>query len=158
MNNTKRAEEEFLRFQTRRFQDLMEEVVQCCETRSAYLSEKFGLPSAELRCLMLFREEKYLTVKGIAQKLEVAKSRVTKIVSGLLEKGLVTRIKDPTDGRVRLISLTAKGRARSDEIAALITRLHELVLLEMEPEERKLLLTVLERLRVSMEAVKQRMT
>jgi DNA-binding MarR family transcriptional regulator len=96
-------------------------------------------------------------VKGIAQKLDVAKSRVTKIVSGLLEKGLVTRIDDPSDGRVKLISLTREGRAKSEEIASLSSRMHEMILLEMEPEERKMVLTALERLRTSMEAVKERM-
>jgi DNA-binding MarR family transcriptional regulator len=157
MNEMRPFKDDFFRYQARRFQELMEEVVQCCETRTAYFSEKFGIPSAELRCLMLFREEKYLTVKGIAQKLDVAKSRVTKIVSGLLEKGLVTRIDDPSDGRVKLISLTREGRAKSEEIASLSSRMHEMILLEMEPEERKMVLTALERLRTSMEAVKERM-
>lgn len=157
MNKQATRSDEYLGYQVRRFQTLMEEVVQCCETRAAYLSKKFGLPDAELRCLMLFRDDKYLTVKGIAQKMDVAKSRVTKIISGLLAKGLVARIDDPADGRIKLISLTPRGRAACDEITAFIARLHEMILLELDVDERKHVVTALERLRTSMEAVKQRM-
>lgn len=157
MNEKANRSDDYFAYQVRRFQTLMEEVVQCCETRAAHLSKKFGLPDAELRCLMLFREDKYLTVKGIALKMDVAKSRVTKIIGGLLEKGLVARIDDPADGRIKLISLTPKGRAACDQIAAFIATLHEMILQELDAEERKQVLTALERLRTSMEAVKQRM-
>uniref|UniRef100_A0A832EIH5 MarR family transcriptional regulator n=1 Tax=Desulfacinum infernum TaxID=35837 RepID=A0A832EIH5_9BACT len=157
MNDKANRSDDYFAYQVRRFQTLMEEVVQCCETRAAHLSKKFRLPDAELRCLMLFRDDKYLTVKGIALKMDVAKSRVTKIIAGLLEKGLVARIDDPADGRIKLISLTPKGRAMCDEIAAFIATLHEMILQELDPEDRKQVLMVLERLRASMEAVKQRM-
>ena len=52
-------------------------------------SHKFGLLQAELKCLMLFDMERYWTVKGIAQKMEVAKSLVTKIMDGLIKKTLI---------------------------------------------------------------------
>lgn len=156
MNERANPSDGYFGLQVRRFQQLMEEVVECCETRAAHLAKKFGLPDAELRCLMLFREDKYLTVKGLAQKMDVAKSRVTKIVSGLLAKDLVARIDDPTDGRIRLIHLTAKGRATCEEIAAFIGTLHEMILQELSPEERTAVLTALERLRTSMETVKER--
>ncbi|ROQ90909.1 MarR family winged helix-turn-helix transcriptional regulator [Desulfosoma caldarium] len=156
MNDKNFTRDDYFRFQVQRFQALMQEVVRCCEGRAADLSKKFGLPDAELRCLMLFREDKYLTAKGIALKMDVAKSRVTKIVNGLLDKGLVQCIDDPADGRIKLISLTPKGRAKCDEMAAFITALHEMILQELEPEERTQVLRVLERLRTSMEAVKQK--
>ncbi|NIN01809.1 MAG: MarR family transcriptional regulator, partial [candidate division Zixibacteria bacterium] len=93
-------------------------------------------PAAELKCLMLFEGERYLTVKGIAQKLEVAKSRVTKIVNGLIGKGLVAQIDDPEDGRIRLISLTSAGQKKSDEIDAFQKEIHRKILLQMDGDER----------------------
>ncbi len=45
----------------------------------------------------------------MAQKLEVAKSRVTKIMEGLIHKKLVQCIDDPEDARVKLIRLTPAG-------------------------------------------------
>jgi DNA-binding MarR family transcriptional regulator len=103
---------------------------------------------------MLFDGERYLTVKGIARRLDVAKSRVTKIVNGLIEKGLVKQIDDPGDARIRLISLTPKGEKESDEIAACESESHRKILLEIGPDERKDVLSHLEVLRSGMEAVK----
>lgn len=149
--------QELLKYQTQRFQDLMEETLQCCQTRTAYLSRKFDLPQAELRCLMLFIGERYLTVKSIAQKLDVAKSRVTKIVDGLMKKKLVERIEDPRDGRVKLIALTQEGQKKSKKMGVFIAELHQRIMLELLPEERKTVLTSLEMLRTSMEAIKKQL-
>lgn len=146
---------ELLKYQTQRFQELMEQTLQCCQERMAYLSRKFDLPQAELRCLMLFIGERYLTVKTIAQKLDVAKSRVTKIIDGLLKKKLVDRIEDPRDGRVRLLTLTIEGEKKSLEINAFIRNLHEMILLELMPGERKGVIASLEMLRTGMEAIKK---
>jgi DNA-binding MarR family transcriptional regulator len=151
------ANDELLRYQSGRFQSLMEEIVECCEMRTSYLSRKFQLPKAELKCLMLFMGERYLTVKGISQKLDVAKSRVTKIVSGLLQKKLLTRVDDPADARVKLISLTPMGQRKAEEISALISELHINMLLELRADERRSALSAMEQLRGSMEAVKQRL-
>jgi DNA-binding MarR family transcriptional regulator len=149
--------DDLLRYQTRRFQELMQATLQCCEMRMEYLAAKFNVPQAELRCLMLFQGEKYLTVKGMSQKLDVAKSRVTKILEGLLQKKLVESIDDPKDARVKLISLTPAGQKRSDEIGAFSGDLHQKLLLELDQEERKHVLASLELLRAGMEAIKKEM-
>ena len=62
--------EDLLGYQTLRLKDLVEELVGCCDDRKHYESQKFGLPHSELECLMLFNGERYLSFKGIAQKLE----------------------------------------------------------------------------------------
>jgi len=146
-----------LGYQTQRLQDLIEQILQCCKERTSYLSKKFDIPEAELRCLMLFGEERYLTAKGISQKLDVAKSRVTKITNGLIRKGLVATIDDPKDARIKLIALTQQGHRKSKQMSAIITDLHQLLLLEFEPDQRKLVLSCLEVLRSSMEAVKNQL-
>jgi predicted HTH transcriptional regulator len=75
-----------LGYQTQRLQDLIEEILQCCKERASYLASKFDISEAELRCLMLFGAERYVTAKGISQRLHIAKSRVTKIIDGLIQK------------------------------------------------------------------------
>jgi DNA-binding MarR family transcriptional regulator len=146
-----------LGYQSQRLQDLIQEIVHCCKERTSHLSKRFDIPEAELRCLMLFGEERYLTAKGISQKLEVAKSRVTKITNGLVQKGLVESIDDPKDARIKLIGLTTKGQKKSRELNAIMTELHQKLLLEFEPEQRKTVISCLETLRSSMEAVKNQM-
>ena len=150
-----KTKQELLGYQTLRFQDLIREMVDCCEDRKLYESQKFNLPYAELKCLVLFKGERYLTVKGIAERLEVAKSRVTKIVNGLNKKGLVEQIDDPKDGRIRLISLTPEGQKIAEEVESFQTELHRQILLKLSPEERRNVLSYLEMLRAAMEAVKE---
>ena len=147
--------EDLLKYQTLRLQELITEMLECCEDRKLYETTRFSLPHAELKCLMLFDGERYLTVKGIAKKLEVAKSRVTKIVDWLVEKRLVERMDDPKDARIKLISLTPEGRSRSDEIASFQREIHRKILLQMDIDERKYALSYLELLRSAMEAVKE---
>jgi len=122
-----------------------------------YQGERFNLPDAEFRCLMLFGEERYLTAKGIASKMNVVKSRISKIVEGLLKKKLVQRIKDPEDARVSLLSLTPEGHKKLNHINMFLQDLHHQILLQIAPDQRKAVLTNLDILKASMEAVKEMM-
>lgn len=156
MNETAlQINERLVEYQTQRLQDLIMELMDCCDDRKFHEIGKFSLPYAELKCLMLFRGERYLTVKGIAQKLGVAKSRVTKLINSLVEKKLVNRIDDPQDARVRLISLSGRGKAMTEEIEAFERGIFREMLLQMAPQERKDVLSCLEVLRSAMEAVKK---
>lgn len=154
--NAYRPNEDLLDYQTGRLQDLIGQIIDCCEDRKLYESHKFGVPFAELRCLLLFNGERYLTVKGISQRMDVAKSRVTKIIDSLIEKGLVERFEDPRDSRIKLINLTAQGQTLSDQARAFHQEIHKSLLLHLAEEERKSILTELEKLRSAMEAVKER--
>jgi DNA-binding MarR family transcriptional regulator len=152
--NSKSGEELF-HYQTARIKALIEGIVQCCQMQTTFFSRKFQIPQAEIRCLFLFKGERYLTVKGLSEKLDVAKSRVTRVISGLKNKGYVDYIPDPRDGRIKLLSLTAEGHKKGAEMDGYIWKNHEKLLLELSPEERRTVLASLETLRTGMEAVKQ---
>jgi len=139
------------------FKSLIAKLFQCCQARMQYQSEKFGLPEAELRCLILFGQERYLTSKGIAIKMNVVKSRVTKVVQGLVKRGLIQRVHDPKDSRVSLLALTADGQRKIDKINQFIDSIHWEVLSRMAQEQRRTLLQNLDILSASMEAVKELM-
>lgn len=144
-------------YQIVQFQELITKMFQCCQDRMQYQSERFELPDAELRCLKLFGQERYLTPKGIARKMNVVKSRVTKIINGLVSRNLIQRIKDPEDSRIALLSLTPKGQKKLNEINMFLKSIHMEVLSQVPPEQRKTMLTYLEVLKASMEAVKELM-
>lgn len=145
-------------YQLKEFQNLINMLFQCCQERLQYQSGKFDLPDAELRCLMFFKEEKYLTSKNISLKMNVGKSRMTKIVAGLLKKDLIKRVKDPEDLRISLISLTPKGKEKLARIKVFQDDLHRVVLSQVSDEERKRLLTNLDLLKACMESGKEFMT
>lgn len=144
-------------YQLKQFQALILKLFQCCQERMQYQCDRFELPDAELRCLMLFGEERYLTAKGIALKMNVVKSRVSKIVDGLIKKKLIQRIKDPEDSRISLLSLTPAGTEKLNEINEFLQDVHYEVLSQITPEQRKAVLTNLDILKASMEAVKELM-
>ena len=94
-------------------------------------AEKHNLTVTEVRFLLCFSHEKYLTVKGLASCLGLVKSRVSKIADGLERKYLLTRTSDPCDGRICLLSLTKEGAKRlealnsccKDNIGAILNKL-----------------------------------
>jgi len=149
--------EQLTRYQAKRLQDLIGEITQCCQEKSIYQANKFGLTQAEMKCLLLFAEERYLTVKGLAQKLEVAKSRVTRIIDGLVKKRLAQRIDDPEDARVILISLTSEGQKQVEALDVFLKDLHHQLLRELKEDDRKHILSSLETLRSSMEVIKEQL-
>jgi len=156
-NKIVRPSEKLAVYQGQRLKELIEGIIHCCQERVLFQSQKFNLTPAELRCILLFKSEKYLTVKGIAQKLEVAKSRVTKIMEGLIHKKLVQCIDDPEDARVKLCSLTPVGQKKTDEIDDFITEIHQQLLSNLKIGERKSVLHSQEILRSSMEIVKEKL-
>ena len=144
--------------QLRQFQSIMTKLLQCCNERMQYQSQRFNLPDAELRCLILFEGERYLTPKNIANRMNVVKSRVTKIINGLVKRDLVQKIKDPGDSRITLLSLTSRGQKKLSDILDFNNCIHREVLIAMEPEQRKIMLTNLDMLKASMEYAKDFMT
>ena len=144
-------------YQLEKFQEIIGKLFQCCQERMQYQCERFNLPDAELRCLTLFGEERYLTAKSIAHKMNVVKSRVSKIIDGLISKNLIQRIKDPEDSRIILLSLTSDGQLKLNEINRFLNDIHSRVLSQMAPDQRQSVLTNLDILKASMEAVKEMM-
>ncbi len=53
--------------------------------------KNLAFPMPKLLVYSFFRGERYLTVKTLANRMEAAKSRITKIIKGLMAKGLVEK-------------------------------------------------------------------
>lgn len=148
-------DEALLSIQAQRLEDLVGAIMDCCQDRMLFQCKSFGLPQAELKCLMLFGQDRYLTTKGISQALDVAKSRVTILIEGLAQKGLVERTNDPKDARVVLLSLTPEGKHKHKEISAFMEQMPLRILGQMPPDERKDVLAALDNLRNAMQTVKE---
>jgi DNA-binding MarR family transcriptional regulator len=143
--------------QLHRFHELIEDVRGCCEDKQVIEAEEFGVPSAEIRCLLLFGSERYLTVKGIAERMEVAKSRVTKIVNSMNKKGLIKITPDPADGRVKLLRLTREGRELEERVHVFQERMQAVILGKLDPADRRRVISGLELLRSAMHEAKAEM-
>ncbi len=137
-----------------RLRGIISDIVQCCQDRALFEAQVFDLPQAELRCLLLFKNERYLTAKSIARDLDVGKSRVTKLVNGLLAKDLVEKIDDPRDGRIKLLSLTKPGQKKMGRVDEFLTEVHSRVLSQLETPQRATVFASLEQLWTAMETVR----
>jgi len=136
-----------------KFQSIMDELNKLCHERMRSQCELFGVNEAELRCLRLFENQRYMTSKDIAAALGVVKSRVTKIIEGLERKGLVQRMADPGDSRVALVSLTALGREKWEMARGHVQSVNAAILVRLSESQRVDLLAALAMLKASMDAV-----
>jgi len=70
-----------------------------------------GLSLARTKVLQVLERNTSIRQTLLAQELGFAQRSVTQAVEGLERDGLVERESDPTDGRAKLVTLTADGAA-----------------------------------------------
>lgn len=104
---------------------------------------------------MFGENDEYLTGTSIANKLDVAKSRATKLINGLLGKGLIRRFEALHDTRVKLICLAARGRRKIEEVDAFPQRIFQELLGHIPADEREQTLAELFKIFDCMEKVKK---
>jgi MarR family transcriptional regulator, 2-MHQ and catechol-resistance regulon repressor len=87
-----------------------------------------------------------LTVNELAAYLYLDKSTVSRVARGLVERGLVSREADRTDGRIVRLEATGRGRSIHGAIARDLVREYEKLLEDLSPEVRESVVRVVERL------------
>lgn len=65
----------------------------------------------QIAALYLLDEKQVLRVGELAVALDRSQPSASRLVDGLVARGLVARDEDPADRRVRVVRLTAEGRA-----------------------------------------------
>lgn len=76
-----------------------------------FVEREFGLSLAEYRILTVLEDSESPSIKQIATDSQIDKGQVTRCMSALLAKGLVTQTVDARDRRLRSIKLTKAGRS-----------------------------------------------
>ena len=71
-----------------------------------------GLALGEARCLYELGHADSLEISALAQRLDLDVGYVSRAVSRLAARGLVSKRVQPRDGRARSLAITAKGKAR----------------------------------------------
>jgi DNA-binding MarR family transcriptional regulator len=86
------------------------------------------------------------TQAALAAAIGADKTRIIRDLDELQQRGLIQRTPDPDDRRVRLLAITAAGRAVKNAVQREIRRGEERWLGELTTDERRTFLSVLERL------------
>lgn len=96
-----------------------------------HLSDREALNLTALLTLGTLEQEGPVRVTTLAAAAGIGQPSMTQMIQRLERQGLVTRVEDPEDGRVALVSLSDAGRAvradhrrqRRDRLAMLLTSL-----------------------------------
>jgi DNA-binding MarR family transcriptional regulator len=72
---------------------------------------EFGLNLAEYRIISILSQSGAFSIREIAGNTQLDKAHATRALTDLIDRGLVTRVVDPQDRRLRVVRLTAAGHA-----------------------------------------------
>ncbi len=105
-----------------------------------------GIDDTDFRILEALLNKGPLPVNTIGPKVFLTPGSISTAVDRLVERGLVSRVESPEDRRVRIVSLTAKGRA----LIAPVFRKHaaeiKMIFADVSPKELRALETALKKL------------
>ncbi len=106
--------------------------------------------------LLSLPESESITMNALSEAMGLANSTMTRMVDQLVKKGFVCRTPDVEDRRVVRVGLTAKGQEMRQSLEEAQQYLFGQVLSEIPPDERHVLLQVLERVVTAIETVRQK--
>lgn len=105
---------------TQRALDALRRVVQALRESSRIAERRFGLSGAQLFVLQKLAESSAISLNDLARLTHTHQSSVSAVVTRLVEKGLVRRLRSERDARMLKLTLTAAGARlarRSPDVA-----------------------------------------
>lgn len=121
---------------------------------TAYLSA-FNVGIETWRLLVLLAIEKSLTAQAISRTIGMDKSSVSRAFKSMQSRELITIGLDDADGRLRVATITPKGRALHDEILELAMERERAFLSVLNDKDRESLICLLRRLHDNLPAVEK---
>lgn len=105
--------------------------------------EKEGVTSSQERLLTLLYINNGATQSELQQDLLIKPSSVTKLIDVLAQKGLVTRVADSKDARVKVINLTEKGQLMEAKLWDIKKQMEERIAKSLSEEQQAQLVEIL---------------
>ena len=111
---------------------------------------RFSLGRYNVLRLLYAAEEKRLLMSEIGDGLEISPTIVTRLVDSLVVEGIVERITHPEDKRKTWAAMTGEGIAIFEGEMPLMAEQIEKLWRGLQPEEKRLLVHLLSKLRLSL--------
>jgi DNA-binding MarR family transcriptional regulator len=118
----------------------------------AYLSA-FAVGIETWRLLVLLAIEDSLSAQRISKVIGMDKASVSRAFKSLQARGLITIGLDALDGRLRIATITGKGRRLHDSIMAVALERERALLSVFDEKEKNLLIGLLRRMHENLPAV-----
>lgn len=101
------------------------------------IAEHHGITTMQANALGLLKEDEPLPMSSLSSHLMCDASNVTGIVDRLANQGLIERREHPSDRRIKMITLTAKGAQLRQAIMQEVAEIEQKRLMPLlSPEER----------------------
>jgi DNA-binding MarR family transcriptional regulator len=108
--------------------------------------EGFGITPVQYGLLTILSGNPDSDQISLAQALGIDRTNVADVLVRLAARGLVRRVRDPSDRRAKLASLTPKGRKLTASMFAAMQRAQDRLLAPLSQKERDAFMTTLVRL------------
>jgi len=112
-------------FSVRSFRKNLRELEREVELALSDQTECCGVTPAQCHLLLAVEEAGEISVGEAASILDLDASTLSRAVDGLVRSGLLVRREDPANRRRQLVSLSAEGRVKADEINDSCDRYYE---------------------------------
>jgi len=126
--------------------DLTFRLLDQCQTKQERIAENLGLTVAEFKILRAFQLDRTATMGELTRRAELSSSRMTRILDGMVKKGIVTRQAAADDRRVIDVTLTERGSAIQHSLTERHVRTHEEILRHLPPGSGESVILALEKL------------
>jgi DNA-binding MarR family transcriptional regulator len=120
----------------------------------AYLSA-FSVGIETWRLLVLLAIEDSLSAQRVSRLIGMDKASVSRAFKSMQARGLITIGLDARDGRLRMASMTSKGRQLHDQILAIALERERAFLSVLDQDETETLILLLRRLHENLPAVEE---
>ena len=105
------------------------------------------------RCLVLLAIEDSISAQKVSRIIGMDKASVSRCFKSMQADGLITLKLDAADGRIRIATLTRKGRALHDRIIGIALERERAFLSVLTGAEQETLITLLKRLHANLPEV-----
>jgi DNA-binding MarR family transcriptional regulator len=106
--------------------------------------QEVGISFSQLKCLGLLAEaDEQLSLGALSDETGLSLPAISRAVDGLVQRGEVKRIEDPSDRRSKLLTVTARGRGTYERLASVRAAGVRRFVADLEPGERDALSSAL---------------
>jgi DNA-binding MarR family transcriptional regulator len=114
-----------------------------------------GVTVAQCHLLLEVELRGQTSITELASVLELDKSTLSRSVDGLCRAGLLDRETDPSSRRQQVISLTARGKAKTESINGLCDRFYTRLIDSIPSDKRQAAREVVSLIAAAMKTVRQ---
>jgi len=137
--------EEFFPYKVRIFYRAVSESV------ARVYKEAYGLSVQEWRIMAVLGPTDGLTATDIVKRSSMDKVVISRAIQRMRDRDLISQSAHPTDGRQFVLNLSEEGRRIFSELTPKVRRAAEAMLADLTEEEQEILVTLMEKVRLSAE-------